>query len=346
MLCSNIKHNLSWTADGRVRPCNHLINFPGSVTVKDMHQTAEYQQLFSDHENNIKSKFCQRCWDKESVDLTSKRQADSKVHNVYSKLNSDYLKIDAAIGDVCNAACRICGPHSSTLWQKIVPSWESSDTISTVWQQAHNRVDDILQLDFGGGEPWANAVPDQLELFKKLADRNRQQLVKIRYNTNGSLWPTRLIEQLKNFREVEITLSIDDIEQRFEYNRWPLKWSQVNENLDKFILLQQQHNNIKLTVNFTVSVFTWQRADYFEKWAKQRGLDLINFNILTNPWMYSIRSLPKDVKKKLPSTKFDNIVSIDPRTDWKEHFLKTTQELDHQRGQSFVDTFTELKDIV
>jgi hypothetical protein len=303
-----------------------------------MKQTAEYQQLLNDNNNNIKNIYCQRCWDKEAVGLVSKRQSDNELDKIYSKLDADYQKIDAAVGDVCNAACRICSPKSSTMWQKIVPTWEQTNVESTVWSAAMSNAGHILQLDFGGGEPWANAIPEQTALLEKIISLNRQHLVKIRYNTNGSLWPTRLIELLEQFRQVEITLSLDDIESRFEYNRWPLKWSVVQNNITKFTKL----SNVKITVNFTVSVFTWQRANVFKEWANVNNLTNIHFNILTTPSVYSIKSIPVEIKNSLPPTIFDNIVSSTVQDNWKEDFIQLTQQLDQQRDQSFRSTFPEL----
>jgi hypothetical protein len=231
------------------------------------------------------------------------------------------------------------------MWQKIVPTWESHNVQPTVWTEAMTSADQVLQLDFGGGEPWANAITEQTVLLEKIISLNRQHHVKIRYNTNGSLWPTRLINLLEQFRQVEITLSLDDIESRFEYNRWPLKWSVVQDNITKFVQLQQT-SNVKITVNFTVSVFTWQRAEIFKDWAHAHGLEHINFNILTDPWIYSIKSLPIEIKNNLPTTIFDNIVSSTAHNNWKKTFLETTNKLDQQRNQSFQHTFPELNKIL
>lgn len=344
-LCSNVTHNLSWNARGLVNPCNNLIGFPSSSTVELMRSSRAYQDLSNDNNNDLKSKFCQRCWDKEQLGMTSKRQSDNAIDQVYSKIDSDYIKIDAAVGDVCNAACRICGPDSSTLWQKIEIGWQKSNIENQVWKYANDQADHLLQLDFGGGEPWLNHVPEQVSLFEKLIKQGQQDVVKIRYNTNGSLWPTKLINRLKRFREVEITLSLDDIENRFEYNRWPLKWNKVEKNIKKFVELQHQ-SNIKITVNFTVSIFTWQRAQAFKQWAQSQNLNKINFNILNDPWVYSIKSLPSQFKNKLPATQFDNIVSTQEKQDWFTEFMQATKKLDQQRGQSFVETFPELKSIL
>ena len=342
MSCPNIVHNLSWQPNGTVSPCNNIIGFPLMHTVQELYNSSQYQQLLEDSA----SPYCQRCWDKEAAGLDSKRINDTKIHAVYNQIDSNYIKIDAAIGDVCNAACRICGPHSSTLWQRIIPVNHANTTDKTLWSVCQDRIDHIVQLDFGGGEPWVNDVEQQIELFDQLITKNRHSMVKLRYNTNGSIWPRHLIDKIIMFRQVEITLSLDDIESRFEYNRWPLSWNTVFNNIQKFLQLAEQHQNIKLTVNFTVSVFTWLRTKQFVEWANNHGLTKINFNILANPAVYSIKSLPAPFKTLLPSTEFDKLVCADPMLDWQEQFKKITADLDQQRGQHLVDTFPELSVIL
>jgi hypothetical protein len=342
MKCPNIEHNLSWQANGAISPCNNLVDFPLIYSVTQLHDSDAYQQLAQD----FKSPHCQRCWDKEALGIDSKRITDIKLHAIYNQIDSNYIKIDAAIGDVCNAACRICGSHSSTLWQSIIPIENTRTADKTLWATCQHNIDHIVQLDFGGGEPWVNDVEQQVELFDQLIAKGRHHLIKLRYNTNGSIWPRHLLDKIVLFREVEITLSLDDIESRFEYNRWPLSWNTVNSNLAKFLQLADQHKNIKLTVNFTVSVFTWLRAAQFTEWANNHGLTKINFNILANPAVYSIKSLPEPFKTLLPSTKFDKLVCADPILDWQEQFKKITANLDQQRGQRLVDTFPELSIIL
>jgi hypothetical protein len=93
-------------------------------------------------------------------------------------------------------------------------------------------------------------------------------------------------------------------------------------------------------------VFTWQRAEIFKAWAHAHGLEYINFNILTDPWIYSIKSIPIEIKNCLQSTMFDNIVSSATHNNWRETFLETTLSLDQQRNQSFQNTFPELNNIL
>jgi len=348
MHCPNLKHNLSWFVNGRLKPCNNMVNFPTFSTVQEMQQSQPYQDVVSDPQ----SPYCQRCWDKESLGITSKRQADLKTHEIYAKINPDYLKIDAAIGVTCNAACRTCGPPNSSLWQQHERKYHGVNLQTVVeghdlWPTVDANLDRILQMDFGGGEPWLNQVEEQIAALEKLISQGSSKQIKLRYNTNGSVQPRALLEKFPYFRSVEITLSLDDVGSRFEYNRYPLTWSTVLENVSVLKQIAQENANVFLKINFTVSVLTFLYAESFLTWAKDNNLPDVNWNIVTLPEIYSIKSLPVTVREKLnPGQMFYDLVAKSPLPDWREKFFAETQRLDQQRQQSFNDTFPELQAII
>jgi len=353
MFCSNINHNLSWSTSGGVTPCNHLYNFPTSSSAAEMKSTEEYQQLRTCNINNTWSEYCVRCQDKESIGLTSKRQSDNRFHKIYNLISPNYVKIDGAIGTICNAGCRICGSHSSTFWQQEDKKFKTQLNITlkhanNFWDQVWQDRDNILQLDLGGGEPWLNDIEQQQKIFNYWIQTNRAKLIKIRYNTNGSLYPKKLLEQLTKFREVCITLSIDDIEERFEYNRYPLKWATVLENVKQLAELKNTHSNIILEINYTVSVFTFLYAQKFKDYADTvLKINKVNFNILEAPAHYSIKSLPLEIKQNVSQDNmFYNLISKTPMEQWELTFTKNTVIIDNRRNQSFADSFQELNYIL
>lgn len=345
MLCHNIDHNLAWDVTGKVKPCNWLDTFPSKPTVTDLKSSIEYQQLQHNNLNDVKSNFCQKCWDKESYGQTSKRQSDNKIAQIYKKLNPNFLKIDAAIGDKCNAACVICNPNSSSLWQKelygkIIPIRKNT----TLWNEILERQENIVQLDFGGGEPWVNDLPQQIELLQTLINEGISTHIKLRYNTNGSIFPKQLINLFEKFREVEITLSIDDIEERFEYNRYPLKWVEVYQNVLRLVDLERNNAIIKLTINYTISVFTFLYYEKFVEYSKTAlGISNISTSVLHNPIEYNIKSLPKFCKERVLNTNiFYNLLGTEPLENWNQCFLDKVTILEQRRDNSFQKTFPKL----
>ena len=348
MLCYNIDHNLSWTVTGKVRPCNWLDTFPPGNSIVEMKSSLAYQQLQKDNCNDIKNPHCQKCWDKELLGQTSKRQSDNRLGLVYSKINPTFLKIDAAIGDRCNAACVICGPNSSTLWQKeLYGKILKIQSHNILWNNILSCYKDILQLDFGGGEPWLNDIGQQIELFKMLIDTGVSSNIKLRYNTNGSIYPKQLIEYFDKFRQVEITLSIEDIGPRFEYNRYPLKWNDILNNLLQLIDLEKNNAKIKLTINYTISVFTFLYAQQFEEYSQQLGVPNLNWNILHKPLLYNIKCLPLAYKDKIPKSNiFYKLVATNALEDWDKQFFNKIKQLDDRRGTNFKKTFPELYSLI
>lgn len=346
MHCPNIKHNLSWSVGGTVNPCNNLINFPNSKNVDEMYNLTEYRELIT----NDRSSYCQRCWDKESLGIVSKRQSDIKLHEVYSKIDDGYLKIDAAIGMVCNAACRTCGPSSSSLWQQYEQNYttiKSETPNQDLWSTINKNLNRVLQLDFGGGEPWLNQVDEQILAFEQLIEQGLARRVKLRYNTNGSLYPRRLLETFSHFRSVEITLSLDGLDKQFEYIRYPLKWETVVSNVQELQQLSSKFSNIKLTVNYTVSVLSFLYANKFLHWANSNNLPNVNWNIVTIPEIYNIKHLPLSAKQQITTDcMFYDLVAKDPDPTWATKFFAETKRLDHNRNQSFSDTFPELQAIL
>ena len=150
------------------------------------------------------------------------------------------------------------------------------------------------------------------------------------------------------FREVRITLSIDDIEERFEYNRYPLKWKSVLETVQQLTELKNTYSNILLDINYTVSVFTFLYAHQFEHYAKDvLKVDKVNFNILEDPKHYSIKSLPLDVKHRVPENNmFYNLIGKTPMDNWELTFTEITSNIDNRRNQLFAENFQELNYIL
>lgn len=348
MLCHNIEHNLSWNVNGKVKPCNWLDTFPAHDTIEDMLSSEAYRQLKHDNCDNIKNYHCQKCWDKESLGQQSKRLSDNRLASAYKKINSSFVKIDAAIGSRCNAACVICGPSSSTLWQKELHGKVYSLRPNTIlWSEIQKRQNDIVQIDLGGGEPWLNDVEQQLSVLSDLVQKGLAHKIKLRYNTNGSIYPKQFVELFDKFRAVEITLSIDDKEDRFAYNRWPLQWSEVLANLSKLVDLEKNCTKIRLTVNYTVSVFTFLYAQEFAQYSHILGIPRVSWSVLHTPLEYNIKSMPEHLKQRCSQSNiFYSLLAVNPIPDWKQKFLSLVKDNDARRGTNFENTFPELYSLI
>ena len=143
----------------------------------------------------------------------------------------------AHIGNLCNLKCRICSPNCSSQ----IASEEGISLKEHNWNKSHSTFWDDLLLDqsivnhdFLGGEPFL--LKENLQYMESLIENGRSTECIFNITTNATVFPEFLLEANK-FKRLAITLSIDNIEQRFEYERKNAVWNQVKDNIQKFVNL-------------------------------------------------------------------------------------------------------------
>lgn len=197
--------------------------------------------------NNEKHKACRACWDLESVGGESNRLLLlDQYKNTLKELNFEVkLKhLDYNTLPICNAKCIICGPSYSSLWaaEKGIKIINGSE-----YQERHLDnldLDSVETIYFNGGEPLL--TNEHLYVLKKIKYPSK---VDVSYNTNGSCFPNvETFNIWKNFKSVNLSFSVDGIDERFEYIRAPLKWNRVSENIIKINDL----GNIKISCSYTI----------------------------------------------------------------------------------------------
>lgn len=214
-------------------------------------------------------KSCERCYGRESHGLTSQRQGMNanwydKVEEHIKKTNADG-SIDALnlrywdfrFSNYCNLSCRTCGPLFSSSWANDYPKLHIDnqqtgvihlDDAEIFWRDIEANVKNMDQIMFAGGEPMLmNEHWKMIELFEKYNHYD----VELKYSTNATLLhkgKRNILDIWPKFRHVHLSLSIDGVEDCFEYVRNGGKWPQVQENL-----LNIDKNHIDFWIHPTVS---------------------------------------------------------------------------------------------
>ena len=133
------------------------------------------------------------------------------------------------------------------------------------------------------------------EIEKLLIDAGAENKVSLLYNTNATIFSESVVRAWKKFKRVQICLSIDDIGERLEFQRFPAKWSRVEANIRKY--LEHQDERIQLTLFCSVSVLNifylpdyiaWQQANF-------PGID-IYFNFVHDPKFFCINNMPEGMR--------------------------------------------------
>jgi len=320
---------------GTVRPCcladDEIVDDGGNKFQLDSARLSDVQD--SQYMRNLRHQFllkiqpdtCRKCWNEEDAGRTSKRMhtLDRLKHMIP---NGDWttdarplMFLDLKLGNICNLKCRICGSWSSSQFavEEIKHSNKDSNDYHRVmlkkgawprenknfWDQIDGMLDQIRYIEFTGGEPFM--IQEHFDMLQGIVDRDIAHQVEIHYNTNGTHYPESAESIWQHFKTVEIAFSIDDLCERFEYQRTNAVWSEVITNLDRFRELRSRHRNIQLQVCSTVNIFNIWHLEGLAEWIDMQGFDFIYWNMMHEARHFSISALPP-IAKQLAAQRLDS----------------------------------------
>lgn len=215
--------------------------------------------------------------------------------------------VELSIDNKCNAACMSCTDSFSTLWEsqnkkfnvKTEDDYPDPQDDEQVVKDLFNKFDFtyLTNLNFLGGEPLISKA--NFLVIERLIELGIAKNVAVLFTTNGS---TRLtdyqIDLLKHFKRVVFTYSIDGIEDRFHYLRYPLKWEKLLSVIE-FIKSVDTIPNLGIVVNVTVSVLSAFYLNEVESWSNEQFKnDPKFFNLHFAPCtdIMSLNALPREAK--------------------------------------------------
>jgi len=377
---------------GTVRPCCLAEDEIRDAAGNKFHLTTASLRDIRDSEymRDLRSKFlegqrpdtCRKCWREENSGRTSKRMhtLDRLKHLIqdqpWTQDARPLLFLDLKLGNICNLKCRICGSWSSSTFAAeelsalphsqrrqsyhydMVRQGAWPRTSDHFWQELDTVTPDIRYIEFTGGEPFM--IDQHFDLLQRLVDQGRAANIEIHYNTNGTIWPLRGPDIWQHFRLVEIAFSIDDVGERFEYQRSNAVWQEVEQNIQRFRELRDRCNNIQLQVCSTVNVFNVMYLDELARWNRAQGFDFVYWNMLHEAFYFSISTLPDQAKTRVveslrlgdvPQQDRDEFQRIEtfmlsgPSLDG--HILRgKIRELDQRRGQDLRRVAPELAEAI
>ena len=322
--CTMPFNSLEISPDGTCKVCckiqkNIVDNERGQYnvltdTIEDIWNSDDLKSLRQSFLNNERPEECRLCWTEEESGVKSLRLQTTKNNMSIQQPTISYLSLK--LSNKCNLACRICSPHLSSLWQTQFNKLNIPLTPANMFETVHldkfegDRLDSLHRLSDNlnhlliyGGEPLVN--DEVINYLKFLSDSGISKKIQLTLNTNGTIYDRSLIELFGNFRKVDLFLSIDDIEKRFEYQRWPARWSKINENIINY----SKHKNLNLEFYPTVSVLNVLNIDEVLSKLSEYNIPITFNNFIHEPHYLSIKNLPTEIKKliveKLSKVDFD-----------------------------------------
>ena len=294
--CNRLKHGITVEMAGSFRPCCLITKKPGFKSLKEMRSSDWYNDLLDKEKEGIWPDECSICHVQEQQNQLSIRQTSNKKHKLYSSMNPNYQILEISPNNVCNSACQTCEPSKSTFYSKIAGIKQLRKLDDDWVLDLINE--DIVQLDIAGGEPLYSKI--SLEILGNLP----KSVKWLRINTNASNYYdfTNLLEAGVN---CELTLSIDAVGRLFNYIRWPLEWSKVDANIDKWLELRQKYPRLRMGINAVVSALNIGHLSELDAYAKERNIGLYysylrNIDVLSVKYRNFLTEPAKDAKYNLP----------------------------------------------
>lgn len=212
---------------------------------------------------------CQNCYREEKAGLVSRRMSSKELYENYHKdtdinLTDTPKALDYSVGNLCNLKCTICGPNNSSKWisdwAKLYPDTNMDNFLYR--KDQYLTINDLEYLKninsvhfHGGGDPLLSDA--HIKLLYNIKQSKGLSDVRVFYNVNGTNRVTQeVLELWSECKLIELYFSIDDIGDRFEYQRTGASWEHTVETINWF------YNNMPVNHMFKINC-TWGYLNLF-----------------------------------------------------------------------------------
>ena len=280
--------------------------------------------------------------------------------------------IEVTFGNYCNLACRTCNSDLSHSWlkenkmlgDKYLPNASTTTRMNIDREWQDDDFKDLQYLKITGGEPLLH--PD----FPKFMERLEQQNIYCFIFTNASWVPKkRIFDMMKNFKYLQVFLSVDGTGTVQEYMRHNSVWETTEKSVRKWMQWSTTVDNVQISwaptwslmnANYYIETCNWWLGltEELLRGTSGESWNLVKTNFIFGPNYYqmSLLSNKEELKQKakdyIEELKNSDVIGIDHIIEMTEayikffdkdagnedHKLKTyykmTETLDESRNQS------------
>lgn len=249
--------------------------------------------------------------------------------------NPKEFVLGVCFDNICNLKCVTCGPiHSSQLineWDELKLYGNGPDKryYTRISKQAPEKIEfiqdvlknsefDILRLEIFGGEPLIN--PNVFKFIDWVTTQPFAQNTLLSITTNGTTYSEKISEYASKFKYVGLQLSIDGIEDTFEYLRYGTNYKETYKIIKSYYNLLDKHPNLTVGMNYTLS---WMNALHFVEffnWAQTNFPKLhTHLTKLEGPYWYSVNILSAEQRQSIVDINMKSLQ--EPKTNFFEKLL-------------------------
>ncbi len=337
------------------------------------------------------AKLCSKCLRQEKAGGTSARQQiNAKIVKQGGYEKRPFLRSAAAMtetgnyrlkervlelklrifGNYCNLACYMCAPVNSTTrlqelkqirdgaWIDYMHAPERPQFFETEKQynkfvrQTLRLLPYVQKIKITGGEPFL--LRRHHEFLQEVVKSGHGPAIKIAYDSNMTkfkLGSSNVLDYLKDFQRVTLSVSVDNLRERNDYIRFGSKFDEIIANIE----IAREYPNVNVDVSCATGVLNAgdvvDVAEFFDK----IGLNAkFNMCVIDKPVFAQARHLPDALKREYIRRieespcrdRLDNVLRMlnQPRDEkeWQT-FIRYQTDLDNLRGTSFLKLYPEFE---
>lgn len=286
--CTMPFNSVFYDFQSKVRPC---CLYRGK---KEDYSVNRFQNIITDILDEKMIDGCQNCYMDEKAGRKSLRH-HARKHSF----------IEIEIGNYCNLACKMCSGGQSTTFQK---TWENKNIlIETNLDPIINSKELLVfnEIRLIGGEPLLNK--NFYKILNFLKENNRFDII-FGFSTNITFFPKQnIIDILNQFKDLQITLSLDGIGQINDYIRFKSKWDHILEILHQW----KKFEKPKYDLHTVVSALNVHQLPELGKFIEEFEFSKFHWSLfnIKYPEELRINNLPKSYKE-IVASKLENYIGI------------------------------------
>ncbi|MFA7613367.1 MAG: twitch domain-containing radical SAM protein [Candidatus Caldatribacteriota bacterium] len=298
---------------------------------------------------------CQHCLSLERNNCNSPRLDYLKRFSFDPHSQITPLKyLDITIDNECNLECIMCSPIYSHKLSRVfegifqmppTSKWSSNLDIEEVIRETP----ELEQVTITGGEPLISSK--SRSFIQKLTSHPNINNITLRIFTNFTLFDPVFMEELKQFKSIELILSIDSVKENYELMRFPSKWKTIINNVEK--LKNYQHPHLDVHLHSVLTAVNWTSIGDLIKFYDKNlsGYNIIPVFVEIDSPLLHPRVLPKEQYQEGVNSIIHALESLAPRNEIHiqqiEDFKKLLVKIENQNYQDhYIDFQVYLKKII
>lgn len=336
---------------------------------------------------------CELCYKiEEAGAISDRRESNKKFEQRFSGLVSQSITSDFAVdgprhldlrvGNTCNLKCQTCFSDLSVgLYDDLSKIFKDNQDLRGIPDhsrkldpgfsipQVLDAFERVESLKIIGGEPLLSTYAT--ELLSSVVSANLSKKTSLELHTNLTVWNSEFLQNMLQFKEVTLGLSLDGVGAVNEYIRYPSKWDEVKLNLIRFLDLADNHENLNLKITPVLqvtnafSIVDLLRFLVDEVGVVERGVGICHI-VLSDPAYHSLIHAPIEFKSCANenfqdffsnlktsdaqslaqfSQDFKNISECSGNIEESKRFLRATMLYEGHRPSSIRDIFPQVSQL-